>query len=342
VDLDLVFLGTSGSVPTPTRAPSATLIRRGGARLLVDCGEGTQRQLLRSSVGLADLDAICFTHYHGDHVLGLPGLLKTFGLRAREPDLRIFGPPGLGDLFRVLEPLVGRLPFRVLLQEVPPGEVVEGDGYRLEAHRALHRGPANAWVLAEDVRPGRFDVEEARRAGVPEGPLFGRLQRGEAVEVDGRVVEPASIVGAPRPGRRIVVTGDTRPCKSVLAAAEGADVLVHEATFASEDADRARETAHSTAVEAAAVARQAGVRLLALTHLGQRVHPRVMLEEARPIFAETVVPRDFDIIDVPLPERGPPELRRGGAIGWAEARDRGLVLEPSPPIHDPREEEDSP
>jgi ribonuclease Z len=322
--LELLFLGTAGSVPTPTRAPSATLIRCDGDRLLVDCGEGTQRQLLRSSVGLCDLDAIFLTHFHGDHVFGLPGLLKTYALRGREPGLCIYGPPGLGETFALLAPLVGRLPFPLDLVEVSVGESIAFEGYRVESHRTLHRGPSCAWALVEENRPGRFDLEAAKALGVPPGPLYGRLQHGEDVEVDGRVIHARDVVGPTRGGRRVVLSGDTRPCKGVLAAAQDADVLVHEATFSFEDAERADETGHSTATGAASLARQAGVRLLALTHLGQRSFPRDLKAEARAIFEDTVVPRDFDIIDVPLPERGPPVLRRGGGIGWAISREAGL------------------
>ena len=166
MDLDVVFLGTAGSAPTARRAPSATLLRRGGWRVLVDCGEGTQRQLMRSVVGLPDLDLIALSHYHADHVLGLPGMLKTFALRERESGLVICGPPGLLDLFRVLEPLVGRLPFPLDLRECRPGDAISGDGCRIEAHAAIAQGPAIAWALIEDDRPGRFDVDAARSLGV--------------------------------------------------------------------------------------------------------------------------------------------------------------------------------
>src|SRR3954454_2408769 len=159
MDLDVVFLGTSGSVPSPLRGPSATLVRRGGDRILMDCGEGTQRQLLRSSAGLVDLELLLFTHYHADHILGLPGLLKTFALRSREAELRIYGPPGLNAVFRAFDPFVGRLPFALRLQELSAGESVPRDGYRLEAHRAAHRAMAVAWALVEETRPGRFDLD---------------------------------------------------------------------------------------------------------------------------------------------------------------------------------------
>jgi ribonuclease Z len=279
MDLDVVFLGTAGSAPTARRAPSATLLRRGGWRVLVDCGEGTQRQLMRSVVGLPDLDLVALTHFHADHVLGLPGMLKTFALRERESDLVICGPPGLLDLFRVLDPLVGRLPFPLDLRECRPGDAIPDDGCRIEAHAASHRAPAIAWALIEDDRPGRFDVDAARSLGVVEGPQFGVLQRGGDVTLeDGTVVRSHDLVGEARRGRRVVLSGDTRPCATVLEAARGADLLVHEASFTAEDAARAAETGHSTANDAALLARQAGVRLLALTHLGGRALPRAVEE----------------------------------------------------------------
>ena len=314
VDLDVVFLGTAGSTPTARRAPSATLIRRGGERILLDCGEGTQRQLLRSRIGLVDLDVVLFSHYHADHVLGLPGLLKTYDLRGREQGLELCGPSGLSVLLTVFAPLIGRLGFPLHARELGDGEEVPGDGYRLIAHAVDHRGPAVAWELSEDERPGQFDVEAARRLGVPEGPAFGELQRGSSVTTpDGSVVGPEAVLGPARRGRTVVFSGDTRPCAAVRRAALGADLLVHEASFASEDLERAHETRHSTAAQAAELAAASEVKLLALTHLGARATPRLIKDEARAVFAATVVPRDFDTIELPLPERGSPALRRGGA-----------------------------
>ncbi|MDX6537591.1 MAG: ribonuclease [Gaiellales bacterium] len=314
MDLDVVFLGTAGATPTARRAPAATLIRRGGDRILLDCGEGTQRQLLRSQIGLVDLDVVLFSHYHADHVLGLPGLLKTYDLRGREQGLELYGPSGLSDLLTIFAPIIGRLAFPLHARELAGGDEVPGDGFRLIAHSTDHRGPAVAWELCEDERPGQFDVEAARRLGVPEGPAFGELQRGGSVTTaDGAVVAAAAVVGAARRGRTLVFSGDTRPCAAVRRAALGADLLVHEASFATEDRERARETRHSTAAEAAELAAASSVKLLALTHLGARAAARVIKDEARAIFANTVVPRDFDTIELPLPERGAPELRRGGA-----------------------------
>jgi ribonuclease Z len=314
VDLDLVFLGTSGSAPTASRGASATLLRRGGDRILVDCAEGTQRQLLRSDVGLVDLERVFLTHLHADHVLGLPGMLKTFALRGRELPITVFGPRGTQSLLRSLGVVIGRLTYPLDVHELEPGDTVERGDYRIDVFGVAHGRNALGYALREDGRPGRFDVAAADALGVPNGPARGALQRGEDVTLEnGRVVRPADVLGAPRGGRAVVLSGDTAPTDSVVEAAAGADVLVHEATFLADERDRARETDHSTAADAARVALDAGVKLLALTHLSARYAGSEVADEARAVFPRTVVPRDFDLIDVPLPERGVPELvERGG------------------------------
>jgi ribonuclease Z len=312
VDLDLVFLGTAGSMPTAQRAPAALLLRRGGDRLLFDCAEGTQRQLLRSSVGLVDLPEIFLTHFHADHVLGLPGMLKTFALRGRELPLVVYGPRGLNDLLGSLKRVVGKLTYEVQLVELTPGDVLHRDGYRLATFGVAHGVSSLGWSLIELMRPGRFDVEAADALGV--SPVDrGSLQRGQSVTVDGREVTPDHVLGPARPGRKIALTGDTAPSEEIVEAAWGADVLVTEATFADEESDRAGETLHQTATQAAETARRAEVGLLALTHLSNRYFGPEIAREARAIFPETVVPRDFDVIEVPFAERGTPQLVKGGA-----------------------------
>jgi ribonuclease Z len=314
VDLDVVFLGTSGSAPTAQRAPSATLLRRGGERLLFDCGEGTQRQLLRSDVGLVELEELFLTHLHADHFLGLPGMLKTFALRGREVPLTVVGPAGTRELIAALRRVVGRIPYPLTVVELGPGDVLERGDARLHAFHVEHGATSLGYALVESERPGRFDVEASDRLGVPDGPLRGALQRGEDVTLPSGAVVPAEqVVGPARPGRKVVLTGDTAPAPSVVEAAAGADVLVHEATFLADERDRARETQHSTAGEAALVAREAGVRLLALTHLSGRYGAGAAEAEARELFPATVVPRDFDVISVPFPERGAPEFVPRGA-----------------------------
>jgi ribonuclease Z len=306
MDLDVVFLGTAASVPTARRGLPATLIRRGGERLLFDCGEGTQRQLVRS-VGMVEIDDVFLTHFHADHVLGLPGMLKTYGLQAREKPLRIHGPAGLERLFKVLGPVIGRLPFEVRLAELEPGEELDGDGYKLACFDVDHGVRALGYALVEDERPGRFDEARARELGVAAGPDFGRLQRGEAVGE----VTPEQVLGDARRGRTVVIAGDGAPSDTTRAASQRADLLVHEATFTEEDAERARETRHSTARDAAEVAAEAQVGLLALTHVSSRYRVRDLRGEATAVFESTIVPRDFDSVVIPLPERGGPEHVRG-------------------------------
>lgn len=314
MDLDVVFLGTSGATPTAQRAPAATLVRRGGERLLVDCAEGTQRQFLRCDVGLLELRDVFLTHYHADHYLGLPGMLKTYSLRGRELPLTIYGPRGLRDLLSALRRVFGRLTYPLETVELEPGDVLERVGYRLEAFAVNHGVPAVGYSLVEQERPGRFDVEVAAKLGVPDGRERGVLQRGGPVTLaDGTVVSPSQVLGPSRAGRKLVLTGDTAAAASVVEAAAGADLLVHEATFLAEERERARETLHSTAGEAALAAREAGVRMLALTHLSTRYFGHEVVQEARELFSESVVPRDFDIVEIPFPERGTPELIRSGA-----------------------------
>jgi ribonuclease Z len=305
VDLDVLFLGTAGSVPTARRALPATLVRRGGDRLLFDCGEGTQRQLLRS-VGLIELEEIFLTHFHADHVLGLPGLLKTYGLRGREDPLTVYGPQGLERLLRALEPVIGWLPYEVRLVELAPNAELTRDGYRIGGFEVSHGVRSLGYALVEEDRPGRFDEARARALGIEPGPDFGRLQRGEAVGGRDGDVLPEEVVGKPRRGRTVVLPGDTAPYETTLAAAWRADLLIHEATFTDDEADRARETRHSTARGAAELAARAEVAMLALTHVSPRYGGRELREEARSVFAPTIVPRDFDRFEIPFPERGPP------------------------------------
>jgi ribonuclease Z len=315
MDLDLVFLGTAGSMPTAQRAPAALLVRRGGDRLLFDCAEGTQRQLLRSSVGLVELGEIFVTHFHADHILGLPGLFKTFSLRGRERPLDVHGPRGLVDLLGSLKRVVGKLSYDVRVVELEPGDVLERDGYRLAAFEVAHGVPAVGWSLIEATRPGRFDVETADALGVPSGPARGALQRGESVTLpDGSAVSADQVLGPPRPGRKIVITGDTAPSETVVEAAWGAEVLVTEATFSDEELERAQETMHQTAAQAAGIAQRANIGLLALTHLSNRYFGPEIAREAREIFPDTVVPKDFDVVEVPFAERGTPQLVKGGAL----------------------------
>jgi ribonuclease Z len=316
MDLSIFFAGTAGSVPSARRGLPAVLIRRGADRILIDCGEGTQRQLLRS-VGLADLTDVFLTHLHTDHWLGLPGMLKSFDLRDRDRPLTIHGPPGTQRLLQSLRFVWGGTGYPIEIVELEPAEPVRRDGFVIAPIPVRHRGAAYGYALVEDARPGRFDAGLAERLGVPFGPAFGALQRGETING----VRPEQVIGPERAGRKVVLSGDTRPCEAVAVAAHQADVLVHESTFSEEEVDRARQTGHSTASEAAALARDAEVRLLALTHLSTRYAGGELRDEARAIFPRTELPRDFDTIEVPFAEKGEPELVRwsGQASGWSVA-----------------------
>jgi ribonuclease Z len=310
MDLSVFFVGTAGSIPTARRGLPAVLVRRGGDRILFDCGEGTQRQLV-SSVGLTELTEVFITHFHADHWLGLPGLLKTFDLRARERPLTVYGPPGLRELLSTALRAAGRVRFALDMVELEPGDVRERDGYRIAPVPVGHRGPAFGYVIYEHDRPGQFDPQAAVRLGLTPGPGFGRLQRGETING----VSPEQVMGPPRPGRKIVISGDTMPCETVRIAAHRSDLLIHEATFAEDERDRAAETRHSTAAQAASLAREAEVTMLALTHFSTRYPVALLRDEARAIFRRTVLPRDFDTIEIPFPERGEPRLVR-----WEERR----------------------
>jgi ribonuclease Z len=300
----VVFLGTAASRPTVSRNVSSVLVQRLGELLMFDCGEGTQRQMMRFGTGFSVND-IFFSHLHADHLLGLPGLLRTMGLQGRTEAMRLYCAKGEGRLLGEAVHLgVERIPFEVTIRELEAGEAVSREGYDVVAYRTRHGRHSLGFALIEHPRLGRFDPVRARELGVPEGRLFGRLHRGEKVEVDGRVVTAGEVVGPPRPGRRLVYSGDTRPIRATVEHAAGADLLIHEATFGHEEQARARETQHSTAREAARVARDAGVRRLVLTHLSPRygLEPAVLEREARAVFPATDIARDGLEIDVPFPD----------------------------------------
>lgn len=297
----VIFLGTSASRPTVGRNVSGILINRQGELLLFDCGEGTQRQMMRYQTGFTIRD-IFFTHMHADHFLGVIGLLRTMGLQGREEPINLWGPEGSRSILHLAVNLgVERIPFEIEINELDHGARVARTDYDIVAYRTEHGGRSLGFSLVEHERLGRFNPERARELGVTEGPLFGKLHRGEAVEVDGRIISPEDLVGPTRPGRRVVYTGDTRPHHRTVEAAQGADLLIHDATFGSEETDRARQTNHSTAVEAAEIARRAGVRRLVLTHISSRYadDPKSLEREAREVFPRSVVAYDGLEIEVP-------------------------------------------
>jgi len=305
MDLSVFFAGTAGSVPTARRGLPSVLVRRGGERWLFDCGEGTQRQLIRT-VGLPDVECVFLTHLHADHWLGLPGMLKSFELRDRETHLDVYGPPGTQQMLEAMRRVIGRTRYPLRLTELHGGDEVRRDDCTITALEVRHRGAALGYAIVEDVRPGKLDAELAQELGVAFGPDLGRLHRGETVNG----VSSEQVVGPPRPGRKIVLSGDTAPCDMVRVAAHQADLLVHEATFLHEEAERALQTGHSTARQAAELARDADVRLLALTHVSTRYAGHEVRDEARATFERTELPRDFDTIEIPFAEKGEPELHR--------------------------------
>jgi ribonuclease Z len=301
--LRLTFLGTSAAAPTVTRNLSSIALKREGDLTLFDCGEGTQRQMMRFATGF-DVKDVFFTHLHADHYLGIIGFVRTLWMADRQEPMHLYGPRPAGRvLMQALTLGLQGSRFPVEIHELQDGDVVKREGYEVRAFKVDHKMPALGYALVEPERPGRFDLEHARALGIPEGPLFGKLQRGQAVTLpDGRTVESREVVGAARPGRRIVVSGDTRPCATTLEAARGADLLVHEATFGDEEIERAKATFHSTAREAAHLAREAGVRRLVLTHFSSRYDLDVgpLNRQARGEFPGVEFARDGMSFEVPL------------------------------------------
>jgi ribonuclease Z len=300
--LSLTFLGTGASIPTLDRNVAGLAVQRGGEVLLFDCGEGNQRQMMRYGVGFTFRE-IFFTHYHADHMLGVTGLLRTMGLQDRTTPVTLYGPRGAQRVLGAAVSLgIERNKFPVEIVEIKPGDRLARDEYDIVVFETEHRADTVGYALAEHLRLGRFNPDRARELGIPEGPLWGQLHKGKAVQLpDGRTVSPIDLVGSPRPGRTLVYTGDTRPHLSVIEASRGADLLVHEATFGGDESERAQETGHSTAAEAARVALEAGAKRLVLTHISSRYNRDAaeLLAEARAVFPNTVIARDGMSVDVP-------------------------------------------
>ena len=302
----VTFLGTSGAIPTTERNPSAIAVNREGDRLLFDCGEGTQRQMMRYGTGF-DLDHVFLTHLHGDHVFGLPGLVQTFDFNDRERPLTVHAPAGTTDRVEKLLEAAGDPPSYPLdIRGVTDdGVVLDRAAYEVRAFAVDHRTRAVGYVIDEDDRKGRFDRETAEEdLGIPPGPKYSKLHAGQAIEHEGETIQPEAVVGPPRPGRRVVYTGDTRPTERTVEVARNADLLIHDGTFGEDHRERARETAHSTAREAAEVAAEADVARLALTHISTRYSGRAELLEsqARAVFEAADVAYDGMRIDVPYPD----------------------------------------
>lgn len=306
MSVKVVFLGTGSGKPTPQRGVSSAVLFRDGELLMFDCGEGTQLQLGKAPVKPGGLSAVFITHFHGDHVNGLPGLLGSFTLNSREAPIDIIGPVGLNAWFRTLKELRILWPsFPIRVHEVrEPGVVFEGNGFHVEAQPLKHRITTWGYVYVEKERPGRFDLEAAKALGVPPGPLFGRLQRGEVVELDdGTAIGPEQVLGSPRPGLRVAYCTDTSPCPGAVELARDADLLIHEATYPAGEEKLAKSRGHSSAGDAARCAREAGARKLVLTHISQKHrYLDIYWQGAQEIYSPTVVAHDLMEIEVPRQE----------------------------------------
>lgn len=301
----VVFLGTSAGVPTLRRNLAALAIEREGELLLFDCGEAAQIQIRRAGLRWGRLTALFISHLHADHVTGLPGLLLSLAMAERRAPLTLVGPAGLQDYVRCSLRLLGAgLPYTLAFREADEGVAWEGQGYCVAAALLDHRVRCLGYALREAPRPGEFNVEAAERLGIPAGPLFGQLQRGEPVVLgDGRIVQPAQVLGPPRAGRAVAYCTDTRPCEAAVDLARGADLLIHEATLDASLAAEAHAKGHSTAADAARIALSAGVRRLMLTHVSSRYERADLLrDQARAVFPHTEVAEDLLSIEVPRPE----------------------------------------
>jgi len=299
--MKVIFLGTSGSMPTDSRGSSAIAIKQGREVVLLDCGEGTQRQMVRAHLSFHKVSHILITHLHGDHILGLPGLLQTMTLLQREEPLDIFGPKGTFSYIQTVSDALGGPGFVVSIHEIEsPGTIYEGSDYAIEAIHAQHRVECWSFLISEHPRPGRFHPEKAKELCVPEGRLWKRLQDGFDVEVDGKIIHSSDVVDTSRAGRRVVYSGDTTPTEQLVAVSKGVDLLIHEATFTEELLQRAAEDGHSTARQAAEQAKNAGVIKLILTHLSSRYFdPEQILVEAKAIFPNVLVAEDLLVYEIP-------------------------------------------
>ncbi len=298
--IDVIFLGTGGALPTKERGLPAVALRRDGELFLFDCGEGTQRQMMHAGLGFNRSMTIMISHLHGDHVLGLPGLLQTMSSLVRDKPLDLYGPEGisgyLGSLRRTLA-FAANFPVRVI--ELRHGQEISKNGYSIKTTKALHDITCLAYAIVETDRPGRFHPDKAKRLGVPEGPLWKQLQTGKEVKVEGKTVAPRQVMEEPRPGLKIVYAIDTRPCDEVKALAKEADLLMHDGGFAEDRRDKAKEYFHSTAREAARVAKAARVRKLALVHISAVTRDdSILLKEARSVFKATLVPKDLTVLSL--------------------------------------------
>jgi ribonuclease Z len=311
--LQVFFLGTSGALPTISRNLPCLLLKWGSHDLLFDCGEGAQRQMMKARAGFS-FESVFITHWHADHFLGIIGLLQTMSFSGREEPLTIYGPDIVHDIVSDMKQICrSRIKFPVESRRVRGGDTLNFPGYRIHAVVTDHGIPGLAYVFEEDMRPGRFNREEAIACGIRPGPLFGRLQRGEdvVVVIDGqeRLVKPDQVMGKPRPGRKVIYTGDTRPILSELSGiGEYTDLLIHDATFDDSEYDRAREFMHSTAGEAGETAHALKAERLALFHISTRYTSpdQHILDAGKNFSGEIHAPDDLTMLDIPFMDRSFP------------------------------------
>lgn len=293
--MKIVFLGTGGSYPTPSRNVSSIAVKFDGDVILFDCGEGTQRQIMRSSISFMKIKKIFISHFHGDHFLGLPGLIQSMNLNDREDPLEIYGPVGtLDEMKKLINIGYFRPGFEIDVYELLPEAELDYTGYSISVFESNHNVPTLGFVFKEDDKKGRFNKSRALDLGIPEGPLFSKIHRGESVEIDGKIIEPEEVVGPPRRGRKIVYSSDTKPSPEITEAAENADVLIHDGTLDSSLSDKALKHDHSSVDMAAAVAKEAGVKKLFITHISPRYEDTTELEfDAKEIFENSRIPSDL-------------------------------------------------
>lgn len=306
MSMRIIFLGTSAAVPTLKRSLPATVLQCPTEQWMFDCGENTQRQMMASKVSFHKKTKVFITHLHGDHVLGLPGVLQTMALMDRKEPLQVYGPLGIKDFLVCCQKTLNfGLTYQVEIFEiVKPGVIVENQDYIVEAVKSNHTTESYSYVFEEKPRPGKFYPKKAQQLGVPKSDLWSKLQNGETITLpDGKSVQPEQVMGPMRPGRKIVYTGDTKPYEDFAKFAEGADVLIHECTFDDTLTDKAEVDGHSTPSQAANQAKKAYVNLLVLTHISARYpDAKVLLEQAKKVFENTVLAEDLLALELPLNE----------------------------------------
>ena len=297
--MEIIFLGTSSAVPTLERNHPSIALRAFAEVMLFDCGEGTQRQLIEAKISPMKITKIFISHFHGDHILGLGGLIQSLGFRGREKDLDIYGPKGLHKIINAISSFgYFQINYNLNIHEIQDGTVIETEDYVVECAKVEHNIPSYAYSIREKKKP-LFLREKAEELGIPPGPLYGKLHNGEEVEFEGRIIKPEQVLGEAKKGKKISYSGDTKPCEAMIRLARDSDILIHESTYETEDHQRAVDNAHSTSVEAAEIAREANVNELVLTHISTRyTSDENIKSEAQKVFKNTKVARDYMKIDL--------------------------------------------